>query len=799
MAVALQQASSSSMMAAIPSRNRALPPLPIQPGGPQPRPRVRSTDSVNTYRPRAISSLTMPQQSRRSLTFIAQCPAVLDRLLLFLPWTDFLPLANTCRDYRYLLRDLPRKDIVLSRFVAGYAQAIRERDLQRYRDVKVSIHDLDLLLISQRHSLHHYPLHALACLSSLLPSPDQEERSAKLVALTQAHSRFVLLLQAIVHSSSLPVAPEPSESPSASLRPSAKCLQRPSPTIRELSFPAPLSYQERYQSAQEPSPPRPRFSRHRLTSTHQHHRRHASESVGDHTRSLTSKARRRLSQLVNPVTSPPPPPTSRPRALKEYTSTWRRSNQIQHARRASDSEQPAQGSHFRFATVPEHSSDSSTVSSLMSSPSASPARTTPEGSPTSSASESGGAISPISLDVSGAQPHELRLATSRTRAPVLRVFVPCAVLSSSLGEEDESFHEGQGPSTLGSIQRCEDQLVDANLWDHLSVGDVVCNLGYVPQSRGPSLAPSRQQSRVPLTSRNSVYGGAASSAHGIDAGLGLGLGIGDENAGSLLPTLPPISPPSPSISFPQGDHISSSQQQQTWLVFNGVELVPYVPPGPPPIPDPLSLPSPFYYAHLIPSSDAASSAHPVYVLDRLPRFVFPRYDVDGREILGGRMNNEGPHLELVRATRRVRSPHSAGGHAVVKRHVWIARVRCIGGDLAPPGVQPHPYAEPEGADIPGEGWLGEWTLECEGTPEGRQTLLRCLESYQASPHRASRSPRRAWELVRFQSGGGRLWFRLLSTISSSSATVLPLSSPEFTRNGLTATHHTLPMQVARSS
>ncbi|KAH9832022.1 uncharacterized protein C8Q71DRAFT_880637 [Rhodofomes roseus] len=62
----------------------------------------------------------------------------------------------------------------------------------------------------------------------------------------------------------------------------------------------------------------------------------------------------------------------------------------------------------------------------------------------------------------GTPPHDLYLATSRTRAPVLPTFVPCTVLDDS------------------AVAACEEQLMDTGLWEHLAVGDVVCNFGYVP-------------------------------------------------------------------------------------------------------------------------------------------------------------------------------------------------------------------------------------------------------------------------------------------------------------------------------
>ena len=59
-------------------------------------------------------------------------------------------------------------------------------------------------------------------------------------------------------------------------------------------------------------------------------------------------------------------------------------------------------------------------------------------------------------------PHALLTATSWYFAPVLRVFVPCEDLSPS------------------AIKACEGQLVRGGLWEYVSIGDIVVNLGYVP-------------------------------------------------------------------------------------------------------------------------------------------------------------------------------------------------------------------------------------------------------------------------------------------------------------------------------
>lgn len=59
--------------------------------------------------------------------------------------------------------------------------------------------------------------------------------------------------------------------------------------------------------------------------------------------------------------------------------------------------------------------------------------------------------------------HSLAQVFRLTRAPVLRVFVPCSILSSTV------------------LVQCMKQLHQASLQDHIRAGDLVCNLGYVPE------------------------------------------------------------------------------------------------------------------------------------------------------------------------------------------------------------------------------------------------------------------------------------------------------------------------------
>jgi len=86
----------------------------------------------------------------------------------------------------------------------------------------------------------------------------------------------------------------------------------------------------------------------------------------------------------------------------------------------------------------------------------------------------------------------------------------------------------------------------------------------------------------------------------------------------------------------------------------------------------------------------------------------------------------------------VPSPTSWTGQAKIQAYVWVAQV------LVVEGVAP--------------GWRGEWTLQVEGTPEGRLHLLKVLEwTGEHGPH-----PDR-WEILREKSGsgtGGKVWLKL---------------------------------------
>ena len=474
--------------------------------------------------------------------------------------------------------------------------------------------------MSTRVPLHRYPMRALQMLSASTPhATEQYDISQELTSLALAHSRFVLLLQSLVHSTAIPTSQEPAEFRSLKVRHST--------SLRELTFPAPLFIANEKQDTPLVTDfyPPSSFNDHGLhfsTAPRLGRSANSSSSSGsggyDTTnyfgrtppnspllRSFDRYPTRKIRKSIFGRSKVQPPPPSEPRSLKFYSMGWRR-----HVQSASDDEFTPPRRRFTSMNV---SSDSSLNSQ-------------------SNQRDSIGSM------ISSSSPHDLQLAMSRTRAPILRVFVPCSDMDQD------------------SIIACEDQLVDSGLWDHLSTGDVVCNLGYIPPDTDDSGSDPDDPERDSSTSRK-------------------------------------------------------------WLLFNGYALIPFAPPEPPPVDDPLTLPSPFYYSHIVPLH-----ANQIYDI------MLPPSDF-----------SEVPQLTLVYTSTKVKGP---SGYYSVKKYMWVAKVtRFARANLARFG---------EGEAI-GEGWKGEWVLEGEGTSEGKQVLIDCIQGCETE--------KRKWEFIREKSGRGRIWIK----------------------------------------
>lgn len=579
--------------------SRPLPPIPNSHG-------AGSSKGVSTLgTPYTFSSFIshMHVPSPTPLSRALQEPRVLINFLRYLQWHDFRSLAVTCTSCRNLLQRRKLRDVVLSAFVPGYQYCLRHADLRAAGDVEVQFRDLNCFMISQQVSLHHYPTHALVTLSAPDATPVLDEEENRYVALCQAHSRMVLRLQALIHSCLLPVSEE-LEDPSLRYRNTAQQV------VRELVFPAPLSFF----SAEEKN----KSHESRLTNRRKHIRFFSLPSASARSPQTlegepVKRSNSRLSMLGRRKV-PPPPPSADPFGLKLYAGSWRG---WRRAVAASGSVSEDDDTLFRRPTRNfACTTDSSGSSTDNSSPSPHSSRLAE--------------FIPTTLTNHG--PHDIRVATSRFRAPILRVYVPCSELDQ------------------GAITACEVQLDDAGLWQHLSVGDVVCNLGYLP--------PEERQ-------------GSSTSDLSVDGKRG----------------------------------------PESWMIFDGTGLVPYAPSAILPISEPLTLPSPFYYSHIIP---------PPFN----PRFV-------------ATLPHEEPELSLVLLPTRVRSPHSPNGFARIKKYVWVARLA--------------PHGRPDF----GEGWQCEWILEGEGTKEGRQYILDALSG--------NANGEREWELIMENCTTAKIWLRLLFT------------------------------------
>jgi len=446
-------------------------------------------------------------------------------------------------------------------------------------------------VISQRLPLHHYSAHALATFSAECGITDLEQKIQRYVILCQAHSRMVLHLQALIHSSLSPVSEE-WEDPSLLYRNAQQ-------GVRELVFPAPLSFVSGDGASKNHAPQQ-------MSRGHTRGRLH--RMGRDPPRRSPSRA-----SMLGRNKVPPPPPSADPLSLKIYSGSWRsrRRTPTLPSPTSDDDRTPFRRPKLNFGPTTD-SSGSSTDNS--------------RGSPSR---HSTGPAEFRPNPVSSSAPHDIRAAVSRLRAPILRVYFPCS-------EVDDH-----------TIAACEAQVDDAGLWQHLSVGDIVCNLGYLPPIEGE----------------------------------------GSSNSSELL--------------------YDTTLGPESWMIFDGTGLLPYTTSAVLPLSEPLSLPSPFYYAHI--------TFPPIN-----PRFI-------------SALPHEEPELSLAFLPVNVRSLHSPYGFVRVRKYLWLARLR--------PHVRPGL----------GERWHCEWVLEGEGTKEGRQSLLGVLSG--------NASAEWEWELVLERCTATRIWLR----------------------------------------
>ncbi|KAG5646960.1 hypothetical protein DXG03_001683 [Asterophora parasitica] len=624
----------------------------------------------------ARTSLAPPSSKRCGLLLALTQPIVLSRLLSFLDWSAAHALLDVSSHLRSFFRQSSLRDVILARFVPAY-EASRDPTVNPDPLVPISIHQLHIFLISQTFPVHRYPTNALRTLFSFLPLDHESE---PLASLTEAHSRFVLLVQSAIHAS--PTFALPSEPTHAHL------FEKLSSTLPELTSPAPLSYAAS-------SPPVASLSPQRLC----HHNSSSKSKL-----TPPSGAMRRL-RIFRSRAPPPPAPLVEPHVLKHYTSFWRRSVKPRslESYAQSDSENDLVPPRRQYVPSPPTSATSKSTSQSSLSRSSTP---TP---PTSNASTSA-SPSRSRFPMFTPPPHDFASAASPTRAPILRVFAPC----------------GSPIPNPQTIIRCEEQLMNTGLWSHMSVGDIIVNLGHVPLSDSLDAPPK-------LNSNSSF---SSTESH---------------DRRRSLPARPQsVAAPAPAPT-------------DNWLVFNGSVLVPFSATASAPVPvhDALTLPSPFYYTHILPRL-----ANPVYTLRRMPRFtaacpspVRPNLSSNPYIERQQPVSAADIQMRLVHLPTYVATAHGNGA-ALVRRYKCLAKVFVRHTPL------PSGEMEPE----LGAGWEGEWVLEGDGTKEGRAALMDWLVGRGASQGRSSGKGKGVeeeewewdWELVRERSGKGRIWMKLLS-------------------------------------
>ena len=128
----------AAVQAVSPGHHRAMSPSPTV---------MRSTAAVKPLLPRRMCMLSSYNSHLAHLLLqLVQTPRILAQLLCHLDWVTVYTLLCTCKAlHDDLFMSMPHLDVLLSRFVPGYAYGVRQRDFGLYQDVPISLHELDLL------------------------------------------------------------------------------------------------------------------------------------------------------------------------------------------------------------------------------------------------------------------------------------------------------------------------------------------------------------------------------------------------------------------------------------------------------------------------------------------------------------------------------------------------------------------------------------------------------------------------------------------------------------------------------
>ena len=147
------------------------------------------------------------------------------------------------------------------------------------------------------------------------------------------------------------------------------------------------------------------------------------------------------------------------------------------------------------------------------------------------------------------------------------------------------------------------------------------------------------------------------------------------------------------------EQAEGAEEDVGWMIYDGERLMPLTHRIPVYNPT-FTLPSPFYYSHVLPPTQN-------------PRFV----------LTIPRRPTQAPTFTHARVSSTVASVMSPTGRVRVNMNVWMSR-------------------------IDGLRWGSDWTLEAEGTKEGKAFLEAAIAGGEHE-----------WELIREKSGRGRIWLR----------------------------------------
>lgn len=96
-------------------------------------------------RSRTLSNLMMAARGPSAFVTCLKDSRVLSVCLSYIPWADFHILTRTCRDLRHLMRNPRLREVILGKYVPGFKYALENREMERFREVPVTLHHLELL------------------------------------------------------------------------------------------------------------------------------------------------------------------------------------------------------------------------------------------------------------------------------------------------------------------------------------------------------------------------------------------------------------------------------------------------------------------------------------------------------------------------------------------------------------------------------------------------------------------------------------------------------------------------------